>query len=262
VKEHFTIGAPFDESFQISVNVNQQGMFTATLPAEIVELWTEHGLHLPLNRLKRAGFFESDTLVGFVTKVKDAIEELCSEELVSDEKVLRYSVDTACAYAIPADGDRFLPIPVSGVQDGTYWHDGTLSRDSSNMGPYGIWMNVNVSRKLTYRFKATGKMRVEYKRAYTDNSFADPRGDDARWLERLCSLSETDDWRGRYKMTTKEMPCTPEACAVLRALFESLFAMNEKLKPFLEGDILKLLQGGGGLMLTGGVNDVGPDKNA
>lgn len=231
---------PYECRFKLSVRVTADGMFTTTLPPEMAQLWEGSGLELHRNRSKRLGYFYSETLRELRDNVDSAVQELCSREEVGREKVLRYSVDTACAYAVDPDGG-FLPNGYGSV-DG--WHDGTLARHSNSQGPFGLWLYVEPLIKVTSRYTATQKEIVEYSGLPDRGLGEDVRNDDIKWLDNLVAISPSDRYGGET-LTVREMPCTPEAAKMFRSLLESLFAMNERLKPFLtEEGMLQLAEAG------------------
>lgn len=225
------IPEPFKRIFDCPVNITVDGFFTATLPEDISKIFIEKGITLDINRKGRRGFFDSNTLNGLKKKIEDKISELCSEEEISREKVIRYSVETACSYSFVHG--QFWPTCCFGQENGNGWRDGTIERNSTHRGPYGLWIYAEPLEKVVFRFKATGFTRTEY-HPLREQTFMPPDSD-LQWLSTLASIEESDD------MKVKEVPLTDETLNFFVSLFKSLFALNEKIKPFLDPEGIQKL---------------------
>lgn len=224
----FKIPKPFDLIFSVSVRVTNDGDFTCTLPDEIAKLF-DGKISLNVTRLGRDGYFSSKTLDGLRTDIEKKIKELCSEKEVSSEKIIRFAIETACSYAIDDKGD-FLPNP--NKSEG--WRGGTVSLDACNRSPYGLRIYAHPFEKITYRYEATGKERVEYKSLYVHDFGKDVKDDPIQWL---CNLHTLDG----KELKTQEMPCTKESLLFFVNLFKWLFSVNERIKPFLNPSGIELL---------------------
>lgn len=202
----FHIPEPFRKDFKTKVNVSTQGLFTTMIPSDIAQLFLDHEVHLATNRVRNPGYFSSNTLRELKEQIGEKIEELCSEEEeVSRERVIKYSIDTACSYAIPKDGRGFLPNCVGrSFVDDIGWRGGAVTRHASLRGPYGFWMYAKPFEKVVYKYTSTGRERIVYTKLGTHLFSGDPRENALEWLAALSlSLSlferspKEDAGRGR-----------------------------------------------------------------
>jgi hypothetical protein len=233
----FEIPEPFDITFSTKVNVTKDGMFSTILPSDITELLDSRDIKTESYRGKKSGKLQCDTLAGLKLKIENITKELCSEKEVSREKVLRYSIETTCCYAVGEDGE-FLSCCSDVGMSGKDWRNGTQKVDSFG-SPFGLQIYAHCFEKITYEYKSTGKKRVEYETLGV-HQFYEPlakavREDHVQWLCNLSSVCVPRDAR------CQEVPLTPEVAEFFVNLFKSLFALNERLLPFLNPEGIQQL---------------------
>jgi len=225
------IPEPFNKRLDLDVRVDSEGMFSTQFDVDTVALFENSKIQLPRNRLNRPGKIESDTFAGLKDEVERHITILCSEREISRQQVIRFQINTACSYAFSAGGN-FCTTATDRDKGGSDWKNGTVERNSNKVGPAGIWVWAFPYEKITYRFEATGKERIEYKSLYKhgfpsgDTLWEDP----VQWLANMCSCGPD------VSMKVQEVPLDEKTVIFFRDLFCSLFAMNERIKPFLNPD--------------------------
>lgn len=243
----FEVPDPHKTKFAVQVTVTAEGEFSCTLPELIATLMKDSGIELGRNRMHREGFFHSDTLAGLREQIGMKIKELCSEELESKEHVIRYFISTSCAYTIDPGTGNFMP----NATNGQPWCDGTTEASSSCPADYGFQFYAHPFIKRTYRYTTCDRTRVTYTSMCEHNCDVDQlRTDPVQWLAHVVNQAG-----GGYNLfgcndTRPEIPCTPENVAFFVNLYKSLFALNERNKPFLTPEGVQQLAAGNLKMLT------------
>jgi len=253
----FNIRKPFAIKFNLAVRVNSQGIFTCMLPEEIGEIFKEKKIKLGCNRNKKYGFFTSQTFSGLEKKIQDNIDLLCSVEEISREKIIQFDIQTTCSYWLTNKGD-FAP---NGYWPGVdrekeHWRGGTKQSDSQNCNPTGIVFFAKPIMKVIYKYMATGETYIEFERCLYPNITPNNQCDPGEWLFNICATSPPQ--RGKLK----EIPYSQEAAQFFVDLYKSMFALNEKIKPFLnEKGIIELINNKQNL-LDDKIRDWGKMRNA
>lgn len=235
----FLIPEPYKKDFEVQVRVTVEGVFTCTMPRKIAPLFEKAGLELSINRAGNTGYFISDTLEGLKKKIKAKIEELCSEEEESRKRIIRYTINTKCTYSKTPDGD-FAPncAFAEGAED---WSNGTADLDSRRRKPFGFEIYAKPYEKVIYRFKATGKKRVDYESLHVHKFHGDMK-DPIDWLVNLCGQEEPEEDPG---VEMYEIDYTEEAAWFFVKLYKAIFTLNEQIKPFIKPkEIQKLIARG------------------
>lgn len=150
-------------SFKYDINVTSDGVFTTMLPENIVKLLTAANIELGVNKRKRPGFFSDETCAGLEAKIEEVIDDYFSRTLVSQEVVIRYSIQTVCSYCISKEGE-FVP-------NGAYewigsrdykWREGNVDNTGvCGRSPYGLNIYVEPFMKSNYIYKS-GSKKTEY----------------------------------------------------------------------------------------------------
>lgn len=106
LKDIFIIVKNNDETIQFHtpVSINADGIFTTTLPRDVVETINRYGRVLATNRNGREGFFSSPTLKGLEDTVKATVNDALSRELTSEEAIIKYQIITKASYVRDTDG--------------------------------------------------------------------------------------------------------------------------------------------------------------
>ena len=240
----FTIDEPYDHKFNVDIKVSFDGMFTCNLDPDTAKLFNDNGVVLKWNqRAGRSCAFSSDTMKGIKTQIEEKIKELCSLEEVKRETVLQYMITTSCSYCITKDGHYAPNGSWPGVDYGKTegWHEGTVSKFGMNKSPTGLQFFANPTTKVTMKFKASGKERIVYERISVHHIEIDV-DNPIHFLASICG----EQWP---EGDLQEIPYTDEAGRFFVGLYKSLWAMNEKIKPFVDKDnIHKLIAGGAKLL--------------
>lgn len=240
---------PFKVKFKLKVSVSTEGVFGCTLPPDVAQIFLDHKIDIGENRLKNPGYFFDDTLEGIKKKINGKIKELCSEKEISQEKVIRYGIETNCSYAFGKDGD-FLPNASERDDGGSDLHQGTIRNDACAPGPYGFLVYAEPSIKITYQY-CNGKSRIAYKNLldhplHGKSNAEAARSDPGLWLYLMPSIAPSGGWASSAgSVKVKEIPYTHEAAMFFKKLMISIFAMNEQIKDFLEPDQIHKLIGAG-----------------
>ena len=122
----------------------------------------------------------------------------------------------------------------------------TLKALEGSPRPYGLQIYAAPYTRITREYKATGARRTEYEKVSTHFCEGVGVDDPVAWLATLMCGSPPDDGK------LEELPATPENAWFFVNMYKGLFALNERLKPFLGKDgINKLIAGKGRVLLPG-----------
>lgn len=219
--------------FKIDVFINEDGFFTATLPDQIASLFKEKGIVLKTNgrRDGRLGFYKEAKYFDLIESIKFSCKEYVSRELIKTSIVIRYSIETTCAYLIDEKNNEIVPNGrwVSDFQkeNGSFWREGTESQHASAPHPFGVRMYAKPFHKLEYRYKS-GKETVEYKAV--DEYYCTECQPNLKWIAAICSAMPT--------RTIHEIPYTEKSALFFVMFYKTICGLNEKLKDFIEPDNL------------------------
>jgi len=216
-------------TFKYSINVDKEGLFSTTLPKEIVEKLESAQIRLNTNRLNNKGYFCDVTLEGLRKKIKEVVEQYSKREMVEEKIVLRYSIDTFCSYCKTKKG---LIVPngnweaEANKKEGYHWLEGTLNKKHSTKNdPFGFSVYVEPRLLRRWRFP-NGDIKEESEGLEGDmiekNSTLD-------WLDSLCSMD--DDYR-----EVKCIDYTEETGLFFKNMIIYICEMNEKLKLVFNDD--------------------------
>lgn len=238
--------------FTYDIYVTQDGLFTTTLPEEAAKALEGMGVDLKTNsrRGSKPGYFAAKTVEELVKRVQAVADEAVTRELVKEEIVLKYAIDTRCSYVLDKKG---RPAPNgywAGNKNGESadWRNGTQEGSShQNASPWGLSVYVAAFVKKTYRYKSGNEKVEEETWSDEENRFSAPKLVYPRyWLCRLeAYISMGDLGSGEIK----EVPYTEAVAAFFVRLMENLAMMNEMIKGRLEPEaIMKLAAGGKNLL--------------
>lgn len=233
--------------FDLKVNISQDGMFTAYLPDNVIELFKESSIELKQNPRRRSkeGFYDADTLNGITEQIRTDISEYFSRELIESKIVIKYNIRTTCAYSINAKEEI---VPNCGSWDwgeddeNLDWRTGSVDQDCAHSKPYGILVYARPFERKAYRYKS-GLEKIEYAGYYTNgHSFED--GKYLYHLASFCSMSVPGDKFG-YNHTEKldELDYTEDTAQFFVELLTSICRLNENIKDLLDPkSILKVIE--------------------
>ncbi len=226
-------------TFDLKVNISQDGYFTAYLPENIIADFESAGISLECNPARRSktGFFAADTLHGLTEKVKNVISDYFSTEKIEDKLVIQYIIQTTCEYGINS-ADEITPNCCEKWavdSEEIDWHSGTVEQGSFNSHPYGIVVYAEVFRKQTFRYRS-GKEYVDYNV---------PLGDevkDGSFVDRLSSFVRISVPHNKDQEDAEEIDCTEDAAEFFVGLLTSICRLNEKIKTMIDPkSILELI---------------------
>jgi len=220
-------------NFTYKIYVDKEGQFSTTLPPDIVEIFQGVGIELKQNRMRKSGFFISDTYEGLKNNIKDIIREYYSKETIETKIVIRYVIQTTCLYCLDVDGN----IVPNGQRywtktDSYAWRDGTVEQHATKPQPFGFSVYARSYQKETNKFKS-GKIKSEY---YPIDKEV-KEGVYLHWLNSFASISPP------CNEMVKEIDYTEEAAEFFVNLLTSVCQLNEKIKDFLSPDkIIKIIE--------------------
>ena len=218
--------------FSYDVNVSKDGTFATTLPKEAVNKIEAYGVTLNKNRIGNPGYFSSDTMEGLVDKIRKAVEEAVSCELVSTEDVIKYQIMICASYcrngADETDTDLY---PNGEGLNGHYqWIEGNVRCDNREGKPTSFSVYVEPVSLKRYRYKS-GRERIEEapidKKKY-------PEGSAIRFINSLVCIEP------HKFIEVKQMPCTEENAEFFKKAIMSIWKLNEALGKILRDDTLEL----------------------
>ena len=223
-----------DLKFTYRVNVNKEGVFSTTLPAEAVVLFEKAGLTFYKNKLRNSGYIQSDTYEGLKEKVNQIIAEYFSKEEIENIIILRYSIQTICTYCFNAagevvpNGSRFWTQRTDDQWAG--WQEGNVEVNATYPKPFGFKLFVCPFRKISYRYKS-GTIKAEYERI---NESECEQGSNLHWLASIYTMSEPAH-------AVHEILYDENAAGFFVNMIKSICELNERLKNFREPEALKEL---------------------
>tara|TARA_R110000772_G_C13310332_1_gene440596 strand:- start:19575 stop:20351 length:777 start_codon:yes stop_codon:yes gene_type:complete len=147
------------------VNVNVDGEFTTTLDADLASELEQAGVKLQRNRRRdREGYFYDKTKDGLCVQILECYKEMYSRELISETKVLQYSMLTTASFCFTVDGE-IIPNG-SWSEDGKFdevrhWQNGTKLTHAASPFPIGVQMFIKPLYKRVYLYNS-GKELTEY----------------------------------------------------------------------------------------------------
>lgn len=229
--------------FKYDVYVDQEGCFTTTRPEDVVEKLTKAKIELEMNhRATRFGFFSASTLDGLQDAISGKIKEYLSRELISEEVVIRYSINTTCSYAI---NDKNEIVPNCGWLkggSGADWKQGTVEHNANNRAAYGFNIYTDPSIKRVYGFKS-GAQKTEYVGLHEELKMTGKQvkmGKYLKWLDGVVAMDPSN-----YGKNMQEILYTEEVAEFFVGLLTSVCRINEKIKDLLDpASIKKIAESG------------------
>lgn len=236
-KAHIATDACLDVKYDISVGTD--GIFYTKIKDTFEEEALKVGLQYnEVRRGVRSFTFYSDTIDGLIKKVEDFAKDIVSVEVIEDKIVIKYSIETLCSYIKNKKGE-FVPngsfVDDFGKDKGSYWEGGTITLDAVNRSPFGIQIYVEPVNKKVYRYKS-GKTYTEYDRTDVPNGY--DKRDKRYYLQWLAGLTANSKVE-HYNATVREIDYNETIAKFFVDLFIGIFNINERIKDFLEPDVIK-----------------------
>jgi len=208
--------------FSYIVNVNKQGLFTTTIPQDIVAQLKQVGIELNYNRNYTEGFFSSESLDGLIKEVEKVADKYSEKELIEEKIVIQYRIDTNCHYCKGNNGklypDGYLERKGNGGDD-YHWVDGTKGDSPMNSNPFGFEVFFKLKKVKVWRFP-NGELNNEYcylidEDCKTDNVM--------EWLNSVRHMGENNNM-------PKEIDYSPELGMFFKKMTEHIFMINENIR--------------------------------
>ena len=218
--------------FSYDVNVTKDGTFSTTLPKDAVTKIENYGVTLNENRVGNRGYFSSDTMEGLERKIREAVEEAVSCELVSTEDVIKYQILICASYCRNGADENDTELYPNGkpLKGNFQWRDGNVRSDALDRKPTSFSVYVKPKTRKVYRYKS-GKERIE-ETFIDENKY--PAGSAINFINSLVN-----NFPNRY-IEEKQMPCTEENAQFFKKAITSIWKLNEALGKILKEDTLEL----------------------
>jgi len=236
--------------FKFDVNVSKDGIFSTTLPKDVVKILKDANVSVHKNQLGNEGYITSSTHSGLIQAVKDVLAEYKSRELICEKIVLRYVIQTQCSYAKDKEGN-ICPNPSkewSGMEYGMHdfnnknpenvWFEGNVTIDSTKNRPFGFLIYAKPFVKRDYQYKS-GKQKTEYSSMGFGGDVAAnalEKGYYLRWLNAVPCIAPPDGFRG---LKGEEMDYTENLAKFFVEMIISICKLNDRIKDFLTPDKIK-----------------------
>ena len=219
--------------FAYTINVSKEGIFSTTLPKEIVSIFQKYGIQLSCNRLNNPGYFSAETLDDLKEQVNKVVEFFFSRELINEEIIIKYQIGITCSYC-KSDGVTGDIVPNGRWVNGDYhWFNGNIEVNATNQRPYGIIIYAKPFKKLTYRY--IGNVEKEEYETLSESDINDKYY--LNFLNSFCGIIED-----RYQKK-QEILYTEQSAKFFVDLIVSICQLNDKVKDFLHPDgIIKMIE--------------------
>lgn len=211
---------------QVPVSVNSKGIFTGTISkTESIKL-TKYDPQIPEDG--RESSFSAASLAELEIKLNKYLKDLVSCELIEEKEVIRYQIETACAYCEGDKEDNFEIYPngsympdrlqEKGTNLCSRWKGGTKNIYAQSPSPYYTKVYCAVYRKKTYAYRS-GREITQYEYApskyvaYNENDYVE-------WLKNVCSIAPINNY------SIKEVDATQENAAVFVQLIKFICKAN------------------------------------
>lgn len=216
--------------FKIDINVTKDGMFSATLPKEVVEEFKKSQIDLATNRARNEGYFSDWSMEQLKQQIIGKCNHLLSRELIAEKIIIKYSIQTMASYVIDKDGDIF---PNGVYENVTGWRDGTKILSSTDQSPFGILIYAKPFYRRDYRFK-NGAIKTEYE-GFNPFGSGTVQEDESNkylcWLQGLTSISPSGE--------TQEIDYTEDTAKFFVDAIKAICRINEKLKDIISPEKIK-----------------------
>jgi len=209
------------------------------LPPEVSELFEKANIRLDTNQLGNMGYFNAESLADLQDQVNEIIAEYFSRELTEEKLVIRYIIQTTCAYCLDIDGKVVPNGSPEWVKSNEYmWINGTIDQHASQTHPFGINVYAKPQRKEVYKYKS-GMVKTEYHNVDTYNDLKKQKDIKSVKTKDRPYLKFLDDFVAMRKPNgeeLKEIDYTEDSAKFFVDMLVSICHINEKIKDMLEPD--------------------------
>jgi hypothetical protein len=221
-------------NFKYDIYIDKDGVFSTTLPQDIVALFEKAQIRMHINKMKNRGYVTSSTYDGLVKSIKNICEEYLSRELINEKIVLKYQVETSCSYMLNEDSEI---VPNGFWARNGKWKGGTMSTHAASPETYGIWVYVKPMVRKDYKYKS-GTQKTEYIHiSHAGEKFDDLKKEmyNLRWLDDLTAI------KSRFHGQVKEIDYSESVAEFFVGMIKFICNLNEKIKDFLEPEMIQMI---------------------
>ena len=173
-------------TFSYSIAVTKEGLFSTTIPKEIVEKMESVGIELGRNQKDNHGYFCSDTLKGLKDSIYEVVNKYSGKQLIEEKIVLLYSIDTTVSYCKGKTGKIY---PNGGWQQAAEkdynWIEGTVQHDACHSAAYGFSIFVEPKLLQVWKFPNGEEFR-DYQSIPEDRI---EEGSTLDWLKSITAMN-------------------------------------------------------------------------
>ena len=221
--------------FSYDINVTkEQGLFTTTLPQDVVEKLKSANISFKRNRLGKNGYFEANTLDGLKIQIGELVEEYFSCELISKKLVILYQFKFRCHYIKNEDGT--IGINSYSGKEGWLWLEGNKEHSDYSNFPFGINIYAEIKIKRIFKYKS-GNEKIEYDR-YNDDPKYKKMVNNNDGMNRLSSFVRLSS--SSYG-EIKEVDCTEANATFFADALFSICRIYDNVKDMLEPENIVIL---------------------
>jgi hypothetical protein len=172
--------------FSYSVSVTKDGLFSTTIPKDVVEKLESVGIELGRNQKDNNGYFCDDTLKGLNSKIYEVVNKYSSKKLIEEKIVLLYSIDTTVSYCKGKTGKIYPNGRWQQDEEKDYtWIEGTIQHDACHSAAYGFSIFVEPKLLKVWQFP-NGEQFKDYQSIPEDMI---EEGSTLDWLNSIAAMN-------------------------------------------------------------------------
>ena len=236
--------------FKYDIYVSKEGLFSTTLPSNIVIKLKAANINVSKNRLDNEGYFSYNNLEKLEASIKAVCEEYFSRRITSEKIVIRYVIKTTCTYCLDVNGNI---VPNAGREWTKFkerqpndWKQGTEEQHATSPHPFGMEVYARPCYRREYKYKS-GMKKTEYEEMTSFDHFPD-KDEETKvyrdYLLSVCSMSQPDGG------DLVEIEYNESTAKFFVDMIRGICLINEKIKQFAQPkEIINFLQAGGNFQL-------------
>jgi hypothetical protein len=227
--------------FRYDVMVSTDGTFYTYLPANILLMLEQASIILDTNLHKKKakpGYLSGKDIPSLTKRIEEIIADYLSTTIVSETVIIRYSINTQCAYCL-ADENNVVPngnyVKDFNSTEAKTWKFGTSEPYPHLPLPFGIMVYAKPFLKRILRYKS-GKLITEYASMH----YAGKKKDGTEWIEQwgqwlddIPSITHTGE--------VHEIAYSEDAALFFVNLIKSICMLNERIKDFIKPEGIQFL---------------------
>jgi len=208
---------------EIVVYVNSSGLFTATLPSEVLPVLHRAKIKTLNNRAGNDGFYQASTKKGLLLKISDDFKKALSGKVINESIILKYGVKGMASWWEDLEGGIH---PNGQGASGGGWKGGNINLHAANKAPYGVMVAVKAYRMTEHEF-LDGEKTKEYSVLQQDSDEA-ISDENLRFITRLSCISFGSDWQ-HGKVEQKDLEYTKERAKFFAELIKGIYGLVEMI---------------------------------